>query len=256
MIGAWERKLFKVYCAALIVSLAALFYSSKPAPFRGPLPFRMAVHYYLSPSGPFSAVIVSLFAKTPDEGGITAISRSFCRSHLLLLLNGHHLPAQEVRKPLETVLRFTEGSHYRFVFRVPAGAIKAGDELLAVWREGPSETASRPASIAPAAASPIAALAQDAAVFSILGEGRKLARTAAAIISASPDSPLGYWYEGLAYEMLEDRAAALLSYRAAVARIDSSEGEIPAYLLLKRFGVLAAAGPVRGSDLPRNKERP
>ncbi|MGI6524359.1 MAG: hypothetical protein ACOX2O_03565 [Bdellovibrionota bacterium] len=83
-------------------------------------------------------------------------------------------------------------------------------------------------------------LQQAAVISAMIGEGEQVLKFSKTLIAELPLSPVGYFYQGIGYELQKKEEKAVDSYREALARTTTPLGEVPAYLLFNRFTALAS----------------
>ena len=75
-------------------------------------------------------------------------------------------------------------------------------------------------------------------ISAMLGNSKETLKFANILIKHFPDSPNGYFYQGIGYEFENKKKLASDAYREAQARTKTTDGEIPPYLMFKRFTLL------------------
>ena len=233
---------------ALPLLLTAVIICSFPRPLRvGTVEnrqFSLFLYYYPPGEAAQGAAVVSLEAAPRTFGKVLGITNAAFRRGLELRLNGNRLGPEildEVRAPAEQVLVFKPGTRYRSLFRLHADAINPGDTLDAAFGHGQIALRSLPHRALKRPAEEYEKLENDALVASVLGQAAQLQVVAQRLSSLKPESASGYWYLGLAADMTGNSDAAREFYRESAIRLKPKEGEVPPYLILKRYAALAEA---------------
>ena len=220
--------------AALLLGSFLLFFRLYLSPYEN-TNFNITTELYYSSLKDESLLVVSLKDSEDKIRKLSNIQKDDLGKKLVLLdENGNTIPYTFSDLPTGN-----DDQLYSYMYTIPAKDLKDNKKIIAKLKVPNGISSTSVIDIPQNRSRTGLQNIMDAVnISAMLGNAEETLKYANILIKHFPDSPNGYFYKGVGYEFKNKDRLASDAYRESLARTKATDGEIPPYLMFKRFTLL------------------